>query len=137
MTRVMIVENLEKPLWSAKKLLSSINFEIVFETGNGYEAIEKYDLIKPDFVLLDYTLSKNDGLSVLKAIKKLNPEAKIIIVTYLGNQKQLEEFIKNGSFAILTAPYKMKDFLTLVNNKELTFETKSREVAPVIADDKT
>jgi len=70
MARVMIVENPEKPFWVARKLLSAINHEIVFETGNGYEAIEKYNIIKPDLLLLDLILSKNDGLSVLKEIKK-------------------------------------------------------------------
>lgn len=133
----MIVENLNKPLWSIKKLLSSINFEIVFETGNGFEAIEKYDLIKPDFVLLDHKLSKNDALNVLIGIKKLNSEAKIIVITYLDDHNQIEEFTKNGAYAVLTIPYKIKEFLTLVNNKNLTYDQKSRKTAPMISDDKS
>ena len=60
MTSVMIVENSEKPCQSVKKLLSSINYEIVFLTSNGYEAIEKYGIVKPDLLLLDITLSKHD-----------------------------------------------------------------------------
>ena len=45
MVKVMIVENPEKPCFSAKNLLSSINYDVVFETGNGYEAIEKYGIL--------------------------------------------------------------------------------------------
>jgi len=135
MSKVMIVENLNKPLWSIKKLLSSINFEIVFETGNGFEAIEKYDLIKPDFVLLDHKLSKHDALNVLTGIKKLNSDAKIIVITYLDDQNQIEEFTKNGAYAVLTIPYKIKEFLTLVNNRNLTYDQKSRKAAPIISDD--
>ncbi len=41
----MVVENSEKPFWLAKKLVSATNHEIVYETGNGYEAIEKYNII--------------------------------------------------------------------------------------------
>jgi len=134
MSRVMIVENPTKPLWSAKKLLQSINFEIVLETGNGYEAIEKYGLIKPDFVLLDLNLSKNDGLSVLKEIKKINPEAKIIIVTTLNDKNQFEECIKFGSYAVLRIPFKMKSFLELVNRPDLTYENQS-VVAPILIDE--
>ncbi len=77
MARVMIVENSEKPCLSAKQLLSSINYEIVYETSNGFEAIEKYGLVKPDLLLLDLDLSKYDGVSVLNEIKKKHPEAKI------------------------------------------------------------
>lgn len=134
MSRVMVVENLERPLWSAKNLLKSINFEIVFDTGNGYEAIEKYGLIKPDFTLLDLTLSKNDGLSVLKEIKKINKDAKIIIVTSKNDENQLEECHKSGVYAILRIPFKLKSFLELVNNQDLTYENRS-PVVPVILDE--
>jgi len=136
MARVMIVENTEKPLWSAKKLLYSINFEIAFETANGYEAIEKYDLIKPDFVISDLTLSKNDGFSVLEEIKKINNEAKIIIMTSLNDQNRLKECLELGAYAVLRIPFKLKEFLTLVTCNDLTYETKSA-IAPVIIDDKS
>jgi two-component system chemotaxis response regulator CheY len=131
MARVMIVENPEKPFWVARKLLSAINHEIVFETGNGYEAIEKYNIIKPDLLLLDLILSKNDGLSVLKEIKKSYPESRIIIVTLLPDPKLLEDCIKFGAHACVTIPYKMKDFVTLVTDVCNSPHEKSK-TAPVI-----
>jgi two-component system chemotaxis response regulator CheY len=133
MTNVMIVENSEKPCLSAKNLLSSINYEIVFQTSNGYEAIEKYGLIKPDLLLLDLNLSKHDGLSVLKEIKKNHPESKIIITTLLPNKAILEECIKFGANACVTIPYKLKDFVTLVTAICNSSTTKPK-VAPVIID---
>jgi CheY-like chemotaxis protein len=51
MSGVMIVENSDKPLWLVKKLLSSINYDIAFETDNGFEAVEKYDIVKPDLLI--------------------------------------------------------------------------------------
>ena len=134
MPRVMIVENPERPLWSAKKMLSSINFDIAFETGNGYEAIEKYDLVKPDFLILDLHISKNNGLHVLKEIKKINSDAKIIIMTTFCDQTQLEECIECGSYAVLTMPFKLKEFLALVTHKDLKY-SKESVVAPVLADE--
>ena len=134
MPKVMIVENSEKPLWSTKKLLSSINFDIVFETGNGYEAVEKYDLIRPDFLILDLHLSKNDGINVLKEIKKINPDVKVIIVTTFCDQNQLEECKKCGSYAVITIPFKLQEFLSLVTHKDLTYSNKST-ITPIIVDD--
>jgi len=133
MARVMIVENSEKPFWLAKKLLTAINHEIVFETGNGYEAIEKYNIIKPDLLLLDLILSKNDGLSVLKEIKKNHPESKIIIVTLLTTPKLLEDCIKLGAYTCVTIPFKMKDFVTLVTDV-CNSPHKKLKSAPVIID---
>ena len=127
----MVVENSEKPFWLAKKLVSAINHEIVYETGNGYEAIEKYNIIKPDLLLLDLILSKNDGLSVLKEIKKNHPESKIIIITLLQDPKILEDCIKLGAHACVTIPFKMKDFVTLVTDV-CNSPTEKSKTAPVI-----
>jgi CheY-like chemotaxis protein len=129
----MIVENSEKPCLSAKNLLSSINYEIVFQTSNGYEAIENYDLMKPDLLLLDLNLSKHDGLSVLKEIKKHHPESKIIIMTLFPNKQILQECLKFGANACVTIPYKLKDFVTLVT-AICNSSTTKHKVAPVIID---
>ncbi len=129
----MIVENSEKPCKSAKNLLSSLNYEIVFQTSNGYEAIEKYGIVKPDLLLLDIILSKHDGLSVLKEIKKNHPESKIIITTLLPNKDLLEECTKFGANACITIPYKLKDFVTLVTSVCNSSKTKPK-VAPVITE---
>ena len=134
MPRIMIVENSCKPLWFAKKLLSSLNFEIVFETGNGYEAIEKYELIKPDFIILDLKLTKNEGQNVLKEIKKINSQAKIIVITSSCDEKQFNESLDNGALAVLKIPFKVQEFLTLVTHKDLKYEQDSF-VSPVILDD--
>ena len=131
MTNVMIVENSEKPCLSAKNLLSSINYEIVFQTSNGYEAIEKYALMKPDLLLLDLNLSKHDGLSVLKEIKKNHPESKIIILTLLDDTKLLDECYNLGATTCITIPYKLKDFVTLVTSVGDSL-IPTPKVAPVI-----
>jgi len=131
MARLMVVENSEKPFWLAKKLVSATNHEIVYETGNGYEAIEKYNIIQPDLLLLDLMLSKNDGLSVLKEIKKSHPESKIIIVTLLPDPKLLEDCIKLGAHACVTIPYKMKDFVNLVTDV-CNLPIEKSKTAPVI-----
>ena len=87
MPGVMIVENSDKPLWLVKKLLSSINYEVTFETYNGFEAVEKYPIIQPDLVISDLTLSKSDGLNVLKEIKKNHPDSIVIIVSSLQGRR--------------------------------------------------
>ena len=131
MARVMIVENSEKPCLSAKQLLSSINYEIVYETSNGFEAIEKYGLVKPDLVLLDLVLSKSDGASVLKEIKKNHPESKIIILTSFADTKLLDECYNLGATSCITMPYKLKDFVTLVTSVGDSLKPTPK-VAPVI-----
>ena len=130
----MIVENIEKPLWMAKKLLSAINYEIIFETGNGYEAIEKYDLIKPDLILLDLDPSKNTGLNIIQEIKKKNSESRIIALTRNSNPEVIQSCIDYGALQCITIPINMKDFVSILSGIENFSETKS-EVSPLIIEE--
>ena len=129
----MVVENSAKPCFSLKNLLPSINFDIAFETSNGFEAIEKYAVINPDLILLDLVLSKGDGKNVLKEIKKIHPTSKIIIITLQSDKNLLDECRDLGAEACFTIPYKLKEFVAFVTNLCNSSQTKSK-VAPVILD---
>lgn len=129
----MIVENSAKPWVSIKRLLSSINFDVVYETGNGYEAIEKFKVINPDLLLLDLVLSKGDGKSVLKEIKKNYPNSKIIIITLQSDKNLIDECYTLGAQACFTIPYKMKDFVKFVT-KLCDSSKTTNELTPIIFD---
>lgn len=132
MTKVMIVENSERPLWSVKQLLAAINYDVVFETGNGYEAVEKYDLIKPDLVFVDLNPSKNDGLSIIQEIKNKHAESKIIIMSKQSNSKILNDCMSAGAIDCITTPIKMKEFVSFVTSIDRSESTKPT-VAPVLS----
>jgi len=129
----MIVEDSEKPCQSAKNLLSSINYEIVYQTDNGFEAIEKYPVVKPDLILLDISLAKSDGLNVLREIKNNHPESKIIVLTLISDENLISECNQLGAEACVSIPYKLKDFVTLVTSVYNSSQNKSK-VAPVLTD---
>jgi len=131
MVKVMIVENSAKPCLSLKNLLSSLNFDIVFKTNNGFEAIEKYNVVNPDLLFLDLVLSKSDGINVLKEIKKTHPKSKIIIITLQSDKKLLEECINLGAEEFFTVPFKLKEFVNCVTRVCDSTNPKSK-VAPVI-----
>ena len=133
MSGVMIVENSEKPLWLVKKLLSSINYDVVFETDNGFEAVEKYAMIKPDLVISDLSLSKSNGSDVLKEIKKNHPESKIIIVSSIQGQK-LDQCLDLGANACISTPFSMKEFVTQIINIGKS-DKLNPKIAPVIVDE--
>ena len=57
------------------------------EAIDGQEAIDKYKDLRPDLVVLDLKMPKANGLEVLKKIIAFDPEAKIIVLTALGDQE--------------------------------------------------
>ncbi|MBA4459300.1 MAG: response regulator [Nitrosopumilaceae archaeon] len=133
MSGVMIVENSDKPLWLVKKLLSSINYDIAFETDNGFEAVEKYDIVKPDLLISDLSLSKSSGLDVLKEIKKNHPNSKIVIVSSIQG-KTLDQCLDFGANACISTPFSMKEFVTTILSIGKS-DKKYSKIAPVIIDE--
>lgn len=80
--RILIVDDnplLREALWSL--LSSHQDFDIVGETGDGLEAIEFVEKLKPDLILMDISMPKMEGLAATRNIKKKWPDTKILIFT--------------------------------------------------------
>ncbi len=63
-----------------RKLLEENGYEVE-EAQDGEEAVRKYREISPDIVLLDVTMPVMDGITALKEIKRIDPKAKVVILT--------------------------------------------------------
>jgi CheY-like chemotaxis protein len=67
-----------------RRLLKSMLAEIadeIYECGDGAEAFEAYAAHLPDWVLMDVFMKKTDGLTAIEIIKKVYPQARIVVVT--------------------------------------------------------
>ena len=80
MTKVMVVDDAAFMRMRCKKLLLENGYEVA-EASNGVEAVSVYQEYRPDMVLLDITMPDMDGLTALKEIKKIDPDAKVAMVT--------------------------------------------------------
>lgn len=108
MARVMIVDD----ALFMRKMLSDIlkreNIEICGEAENGKEAIEKYQQLKPDLVTMDIVMPKVeeiDGVGAVKEIIKSDPQAKIIMVSAMGQHSLVVEAIQSGAKDFVTKPF--------------------------------
>jgi two-component system chemotaxis response regulator CheY len=86
------------------KLLADNGFEVA-EAADGAEAIEKYKANKPDGVLLDITMPNMDGLSTLKELMKMDPGARVAMVTAMGQQSMVMEALKTGAKDFVVKPF--------------------------------
>jgi len=113
---VLIVDDSISIQFILGDILRTINIENVIFASNGLEAVEKYKKHKPDIVLLDVMMPEYDGLYALKGIKKINPKAKVILVTATEDIKILEKMKKIGVFEIIQKPFEITKITTVVKN---------------------
>ena len=93
-TKVVIVEDHKLFREGLKSLLSDkADLEVVGEAGDGLEAIRTVKKCRPDLMLLDLSMPKMNGISVMKEIKSQFPETKIMALTiHESDQYVLEAF---------------------------------------------
>ena len=116
MARVMITDDSDSIRMVLRDILDIGHHELVAEAINGFEAVEKFNAIKPDLLLLDMAMPKKDGISALKEILSTNPDAKIIMITASDNINTMKECINTGALAYLLKPFNFEDVLKTISN---------------------
>ena len=109
--RVLIVDDAMFMRMMLKDILSKNGYEVVGEAANGKEAIDKYIELRPDLVLLDITMPEMDGIEALKKIKMIEPKAKIIMCSAMGQQAMVIEAIQNGAIDFIVKPFQQNRVL--------------------------
>ena len=88
----------------AARQLSEAGFEVVAEAGNGEEAIAQYQAHRPDVVLLDLVMPQLDGKGALQGILQHDGGARVVILSSLGAQGDIEECLRLGAASYLQKP---------------------------------
>ncbi|MFO7265667.1 MAG: response regulator [Limnochordales bacterium] len=113
MALVLIVDDAQFMRMRLNKLLTEAGHQVV-EAANGREALEQYARHKPDVVLMDITMPEMDGLTALKELKKLDPGAKVVMCSALGQQSAVLEAIKSGASDFVVKPFEPERVLQAV-----------------------
>ena len=115
MARVMISDDSDAIRMVLKDALEIGHHEVVAEAINGIEAVERFNEVKPDVLLLDIAMPKKDGVDTLKDIIKSSPNAKIIMITATDNLKTINECISDGALAYILKPFDFEDVLKAID----------------------
>lgn len=117
--RIMIVDDAAFMRQMLSKILIGAGFEICAEAPNAKEAVEKYKRFKPDLVTMDIVMpmmEELDGIGAVREIIKFDPDAKILIVSVVGQHSLKVEAIQAGAKDFITKPVNSSCLVEVVNN---------------------
>jgi two-component system chemotaxis response regulator CheY len=112
--KVLVVDDAAFMRLRASKVLEANGHEVV-QAENGVEAVKQYAEHHPDAVLMDITMPEMDGLAALKEIKRLDPAARVAMVTAMGQQAVVMEALKAGAKDFVLKPFQPDRVLNALN----------------------
>ncbi|MCP1490652.1 two-component system chemotaxis response regulator CheY [Peribacillus frigoritolerans] len=113
--KILIVDDAAFMRMMIKDILSKNGFEIVGEAADGAQAVDKYKETHPDLVTMDITMPEMDGIKALKEIKKINPQAKVIMCSAMGQQAMVIDAIQEGAKDFIVKPFQADRVLEAIN----------------------
>jgi len=102
---ILVVDDAAFMRMMIKDVLTKNGFEVIGEAENGAKAIEKYKELQPSLTIMDITMPEIDGIQAVKEIKKIDPSAKIIMCSAMGQQAMVIEAIQAGAKDFIVKPF--------------------------------
>jgi len=114
MARIMIVDDAEFMRMVIRDILVKQGHEVAAEVADGECAIQKYQEVKPDIVLMDIILPDMEGTKTLEKLLDLDPEAKVVMCSSLGQKAVVMESIKIGAKDFIVKPFEPDKVLEVI-----------------------
>jgi two-component system chemotaxis response regulator CheY len=115
MAKVMIVDDAAFMRLRLRILLVEGGHEVVAEATNGREAILTYMKYKPDLVTMDIAMPELDGVGAVRAICKMDPAAKIIMCSAMGQKAMVMDALCSGAKDFFVKPFQKERVIACIN----------------------
>jgi two-component system chemotaxis response regulator CheY len=106
MAKVLIVDDAAFMRISIKNMLAKNGYDVVGEAENGAVGVEMYKELQPDIVTMDITMPEMSGLDALKEITKFDSQAKVVMVSAMGQEAMVRDAIVSGAKGFIVKPFK-------------------------------
>ncbi|PYI50900.1 two-component system response regulator [Paenibacillus flagellatus] len=121
MPKVMIVDDAAFMRAIIKDIVVELGWE-ASEAAGGAEAVAVYNIVKPDLVTMDITMPEMDGITALRKLIRLDPGAKVVMISAMSHHHQVIESVRAGAVDFIAKPL-LKDRVKLALERALSRKT--------------
>ncbi len=114
MARVLIADDAEFMRAVLAKIIVQLGHVVAGEAETGDEAVRMFQQLRPDLVTMDIVMPEKDGLEALKQIMIMDPKAKVIMVTALGQETLVLDAVKAGACEFVIKPFKPTELVRAI-----------------------
>ncbi|MFP4375863.1 MAG: response regulator [Spirochaetales bacterium] len=112
--RLLLVDDLPFMRSLLADIAKRAGWRVVAEAEHGRQALAKYQIAKPDVVLLDIAMPEMDGITTLKRLKQLDRNARIVMCSALGEQAMIVRAISLGARDFVIKPFEEERVISAV-----------------------
>jgi len=104
MATILVVDDAAFMRVVLKDILEEGGHTVISEAGNGKDAVEKYKAYRPDLVTMDVKMPDISGVEAVREIRRVDPDARIIMCTALGHRQMILESMRSGAMDFVVKP---------------------------------
>jgi len=114
MAKIMIVDDAAFMRMVIKDILKKNGHEVVAECVDGLDAVQKYPQFKPELVFMDIVMPNMEGIDALKKIMQMDPSARIVMCSSIGQQSVVTDALKSGALDFIVKPFDAAKVLEVI-----------------------
>ena len=116
MAKVILVVDDEKTIrWSLGEALQEEGYKVI-DADDGKKGLDLFNDQSPDLILLDLRLPGDDGISILKQIRTVDPDVPVIMMTAYGEVETAVEAMKRGAYDFVLKPFALEKLKITIKN---------------------
>ena len=114
MPKILVIDDEPGMRQVISKILVPLGYEII-GTDEGARSLQIAKEQNPDVVLLDIRLADMDSPDIIVGLIKIKADIPIIVLSGFGDVEAAVELVKIGAFDYISKPFKVNDFVSLIN----------------------